>query len=40
MHFIVDKHRKIENPVRFLTSQIKTDIDVVKLVKESRHDFK
>ena len=37
---VVDSHRKIENPVEFLTSQIKANFDAVRLVKESRDDFK
>lgn len=37
---VVDSARKIEQPVKFLTSQIKLDIDVVKLVKNARADFK
>mgnify|MGYP001575124089 CR=1 FL=1 len=37
---IVDTASNIENPVEFLTSQIKLDADAVKLVKESKEDFK
>ncbi len=37
---VVDSARKIEHPVKFLTSQIKIDIDAVKLVKEARADLK
>ncbi|HLC77275.1 MAG TPA: AbrB/MazE/SpoVT family DNA-binding domain-containing protein [archaeon] len=37
---IVDTKRKIANPTKFLTSQIKTGIDAVKLVKEARNEFK
>lgn len=33
---IVDASRKVKNPVKFLTSQIKLNLDAVKLVKESR----
>ncbi len=36
---IMDKHEKIKNPVEFLTSQIKLDLDAVKLVKLARSDF-
>lgn len=36
---VVDTSRKIENPVEFLTSQIKIDKDAVKLVKEAREEF-
>mgnify|MGYP001584070850 CR=1 FL=1 len=32
--------KKTEQPVKFLTSQIKPDIDAVKLVKNAREDFK
>jgi len=31
---------KIKYPVSFLTSQIKLDLDVVDLVKETREDFR
>ena len=37
---VVDTHRKIPHPVKFLTSQTKINIDAVKLVKESREDFR
>ncbi|MBI2148386.1 type II toxin-antitoxin system PrlF family antitoxin [Candidatus Woesearchaeota archaeon] len=37
---IVDVKKKIKDPVKFLTSQIKIDLDAVKLVKESREDFR
>ena len=37
---IVSTARKIENPVKFLTSQIKLNLDAVKLVKEAREDFR
>lgn len=36
---VVDTHKKISHPVKFLTSQIKLDVDAVKLVKGSREDF-
>ena len=36
---IVNKHKKIKNPTKFLTSQIKLDIDAVKLVREVREEF-
>jgi hypothetical protein len=36
----MDKHEKIKDPVKFLTSQINLDLDAVKLVKESREDFR
>lgn len=37
---IVDVSRKLKHPVSFLTSQIKLDLDAVKLVKEAREDFR
>ncbi len=37
---VVGTKRKIPNPTKFLTSQIKTGIDAVKLVRESRNEFK
>jgi len=36
---IVDVHKKMPNPVKFLTSQVKLDLDLVKLVKETREEF-
>lgn len=36
---VVDAHKKITNPVKFLTSQTRLDIDAVKLVKEAREEF-
>jgi len=38
---VVDSHKKVVDPVRFLTSQIKTkvNLDAVTLVNESREDF-
>lgn len=35
---VVDKTRKMENPVKFLTSQIKINLDAVKLVRETREE--
>jgi len=37
---IVDAARRIENPVKFLTSQVKLNLDAVKLVREAREDFR
>ncbi len=37
---VLDTAKKIKNPVSFLTSQIKLDLDAVKLVREARKDFK
>ena len=37
---IVNIPTKMKNPVEFLTSQTKLNLDAVKLVKESREDFK
>jgi len=36
---VLRKPEKIENPVEFLTSQTKLDIDAVKLVRENREEF-
>ncbi len=36
---VVDTSQKVENPVAFLTSQIKLNLDAVKLVRETRKDF-
>jgi len=40
---VVDSHRKVVDPVGFLTSQIKTrrrmNVDAVRLVNESRKEF-
>jgi len=36
---VVDVHRKIRNPVKFLTSQTKLDVDAVRLVREARQEF-
>ncbi len=39
---VVDAKNKVENPVKFLTSQVKTriNLDAVKLVHEARNEFK
>lgn len=36
---VVDKPRKIKDPVKFLTSQIKLDLDAVRLVRSVREEF-
>ena len=36
---VIDTHKKFHNPVKFLTSQIKLNIDAVKLIKEAREEF-
>jgi len=36
---VVDVHKKVPNPVKFLASQAKLDLDAVKLVKETRQEF-
>ena len=36
---VLHKQEKIDDPVKFLTSQIKLDIDTVKLVRQSREEF-
>ena len=37
---VVDAAKKIKNPVKFLTSQIRLSFDAVELVKEAREDFR
>ena len=37
---IVSRPKKFKDPVRFLTSQIKLNLDAVKLVKEAREEFR
>jgi len=37
---IVDVARRIQNPVKFLTSQIRLNLDAVKLHLKSREDFR
>lgn len=36
---VVDVHKKMPNPVKFLVSQVNLDLDAVKLVKETRRQF-
>lgn len=36
---VVDTPKKIKNPVKILTSQIKLNVDAVKLVRAAREDF-
>lgn len=36
---IVEKERKIKNPTKFLTSQIKLNIDAVKLIRKVREEI-
>ena len=36
---VLHKQGKIDDPVKFLTSQIRLNIDAVKLVKQSREEF-
>jgi bifunctional DNA-binding transcriptional regulator/antitoxin component of YhaV-PrlF toxin-antitoxin module len=36
---VVDTPRRVKNPVKILTSQIKLNLNAVKLVKEAREDF-
>ena len=36
---VVEKDRKVKNPTKFLTSQIKIDIDAVKLIREVRGEM-
>ena len=37
---VVDAKKKVEDPVGFLTSQIKINLNVVKLVRETREEFR
>ncbi len=37
---VVDTHKKIRDPVKFLTSQTELDVDAVKLVREAREEFR
>ena len=36
---VVHKKGEMKDPVRFLTSQIKMNIDAVRLVREAREEF-
>jgi len=36
---IVETAKKIKNPTKFLTSQIKLDLDATKLVRQTREEF-
>ena len=36
---VLDVHRKIKNPVRFLTSQVRSSTDAVKLVRRVREEI-
>lgn len=36
---VVEKVRRIEKPVEFLTSQIRLDLDAVQLVRSVREEF-
>ena len=36
---VLRKPVKLEKPVEFLTSQTRLDVDVVKLVRETREEF-
>ena len=36
---VVDAPKKMKNPVEFLTSQTRLDIDAVKLVRKARDEF-
>ncbi len=37
---VVDIHKKIRDPVKFLTSQTELDVDAVKVVREAREEFR
>ncbi len=36
---VIDTSRKVDNPVEFLTSQIKLNRNAVELVREARREF-
>ena len=36
---VMHKRQKVEDPVKFLTSQVKLNLDAVKLVREAREEF-
>lgn len=36
---VVNTHKRFPNPVKFLTSQTRLDMDAVKLVKQAREEF-
>jgi AbrB family looped-hinge helix DNA binding protein len=36
---IVSRRKKFKDPVKFLTSQVKLNLDAVKLVREVREEF-
>ncbi len=36
---VVDTHRRVKNPVEFLTSQTEFGVDAVKLVRETRESL-
>jgi AbrB family looped-hinge helix DNA binding protein len=36
---VLHKQGKIDDPVKFLTSQIRLNLDAVKMVKQSREEF-
>jgi len=37
---VINRPERVKNPVEFLTSQIKLNLDAVKLVREAREDFR
>ena len=36
---VVHRKEKVEDPVKFLTSQVNLNLDAVKLVKDAREEF-
>ena len=36
---MVNRPRKIKDPVKFLTSQVRLDLDAVRLVRSTREEF-
>jgi bifunctional DNA-binding transcriptional regulator/antitoxin component of YhaV-PrlF toxin-antitoxin module len=37
---VVDTHKRVEDPVKFLTSQTELDLDAVRLVRDAREDLR
>lgn len=36
---VVDTHKKVKNPVEFLTSQVKLSLNAVKMINEARSEI-
>ena len=37
---VVEAARRVRNPVKFLTSQVRLNLDAVKLVRRAREEFR